>query len=74
MKCIRNWVPLIIFGLAGLGVAPEASSEPERNRPGQSYYSDELSEPTHQGLVRALGRSELQGCPCFGERPFRISS
>ncbi len=46
---------LIIPCLVGLGIPLDASSRPEKIRPGDSYYSDELAAPTNQGLVRALG-------------------
>jgi hypothetical protein len=46
---------VIVFGIIGLGIPLDASSGPEKIRPGHSYYSDELAEPTNQGLVRALG-------------------
>ena len=48
-------VLLIVFGIVGLGIPPDASSRPEKIRPGPSYYAEELAEPTNQGLVRALG-------------------
>jgi hypothetical protein len=38
----------IVSGAIGLGVALDASSRPEKIRAGDSYYSDELAEPTHQ--------------------------
>jgi len=41
--------------IAGLGIPLAASSLPEKVRPGESYYSAELAEPTNRGLVRALG-------------------
>ncbi|MBW2699014.1 MAG: hypothetical protein JRE70_21195 [Deltaproteobacteria bacterium] len=50
---------LMAFTFVGLGApfdaSSDASSRPERIRPDESYYSTELAEPTHQGLVRALG-------------------
>jgi hypothetical protein len=47
---------LFAFGIAaGLGVPLEASSRPEKIRPGEIYHSAELAEPTNQGLVRAPG-------------------
>ena len=51
-----GWLVLVIVsGSIGLGAPLDASSRPEKIRPGYSYYSDELAEPTDQGLVRALG-------------------
>jgi hypothetical protein len=45
----------VALGVAGLGLALDASSEQREIRPGDSYYSDELAEPTNRGLVRVLG-------------------
>ena len=45
----------IVLGLIGVGTLPVASEQPEKIRPGESYFSDELAEPTDQGLVRAPG-------------------
>lgn len=51
----RTAMMRIVCGLVALGLALDAAAQPEKIRPGHSYYSDELAEPTHQGLVRALG-------------------
>lgn len=48
-------VLIILSGIVGLGIPHDASSRPEKTRPGDSFCSDELAEPTNQGLVRALG-------------------
>ena len=51
-----HWLVLVsVSSIIGLGIPLDASSEPEKIRPGDSYYSDELVEPTNHGLVRALG-------------------
>jgi hypothetical protein len=46
---------LAAFGIVALGMPLAASSQPEKIRPGDSYYSAELGEPTNQGLVQSLG-------------------
>lgn len=51
-------VLLIFFAIVGVGVPLDASSQPEKIRPGHSYYSDELGESTNQGLVRAPGEEK----------------
>jgi hypothetical protein len=50
----------IFFSIAivGVGFPLDASSQPEKIRPGHSYYSDELGESTNQGLVRAPGEEK----------------
>ena len=48
-------VLLILYCIVAVGISLGASSRPEKIRPGHSYYSDELAEPTNQGLVRSLG-------------------
>jgi hypothetical protein len=47
----------IFFSIAivEVGFPLDASSQPEKIRPGHSYYSDELGESTNQGLVRTPG-------------------
>jgi hypothetical protein len=49
---------LLISCSLGMSVSLEASSQPEKIRAGQSYYSDALGEPTNQGMVRAPGQDK----------------
>ncbi len=51
-------VLLIVYGIVGVGISLDASSQAEKIRPGHSYYSDELAESTNRGLVRALGQEK----------------
>ena len=51
-------VLLVFSGIVGVGISLDASSQPEKIRPGHSYYSDELAESTHRGLVRSLGQEK----------------
>ncbi len=51
-------VLLSFYCIVGVGISLDASSQPEKIRPGHSYYSDELAESTNQGLVRALGQEK----------------
>jgi hypothetical protein len=55
---IGRVVLLVFSGIVGVGIPLDASSQPEKIRPGRSYYSDELAESTNQGLVRALGQEK----------------
>jgi hypothetical protein len=48
-------VLLVFFCIVGVGIPLDASSQLAKIRPDHSYYSDELAEPTNQGLVRAIG-------------------
>jgi len=51
-------VLLILYCIVAMGISLDASSRPEKIRPGHSYYSDELAEPTNQGLVRSLAQEK----------------
>jgi hypothetical protein len=51
-------VLLILYCSVAVGISLDAASRPEKIRPGDSYYSDELAESTNQGWVRSLGQEK----------------